>query len=84
VPGCPDYSRMSQPNFDQHTWSNLGCANNSNLAAMVANPVDLVHGNSAGSVTDPATGSRAIVAYRAAIPTGTGGTTIKSEKAGGK
>jgi len=44
VPGCPDWSRPSNPTFDNHAMSNYGCATNANLAAMVANPEDLVSG----------------------------------------
>uniref|UniRef100_UPI003B981AF8 CpaD family pilus assembly lipoprotein n=2 Tax=Pseudomonadota TaxID=1224 RepID=UPI003B981AF8 len=43
VPGCPDWSRDSSTELDQHTSSNYGCAVNANLAAMVARPEDLVH-----------------------------------------
>ncbi|MBB5715935.1 CpaD family pilus assembly protein [Sphingomonas aerophila] len=83
VPGCPDWSRNSSRDFDQHTSSNFGCASNSNLAAMVASPNDLVRGQSSGNY-DAATGYRAIDAYRKATPTGGGGNTVKTENAGGK
>lgn len=84
VPGCPDFSRVRATDFEGHTGSNQGCAVNSNLAAMVANPVDLVRGQVAGGVTDQATSGRAIENYRKAVPTGGGGTTVKAESAGGK
>lgn len=83
VPGCPDYSRVSQPNFDAHSSSNFGCAANSTLAAMVANPDDLVRGQDASSGYDPISGSKAINSYRAAPPTGSG-SGLKSESTGGK
>src|SRR3546814_2517410 len=41
VPGCPDWSTKSSINFNNATSSNYGCATNSNLAAMVADPNDL-------------------------------------------
>ena len=44
VPDCPNWSVPSQPNYNNRTMSNFGCAVNSNLAAMVANPEDLIHG----------------------------------------
>ena len=45
VPGCPDWSRSSQPEFGGNSMSNYGCATNSNhIAAMVANPEDLDSG----------------------------------------
>lgn len=44
VPGCPDWSRSSQGNFNGDMPSNYGCATNASLAAMVADPEDLVRG----------------------------------------
>jgi pilus assembly protein CpaD len=83
VPGCPDHSRDSSVDYNQNTSSNYGCATNVNLAAMVANPQDLIRG--AGSVgNDSAASFKAIELYRKAAPTGSGGTTVKSESAGGK
>ncbi|MFT3977089.1 MAG: CpaD family pilus assembly lipoprotein, partial [Sphingomonas bacterium] len=84
VPGCPDFSRTRQPEFESNTSSNQGCAVNSNLAAMVANPLDLVRGEPGTQVYDAATGTRAISEYRKATPTGNGGTTLKIEKTGNK
>lgn len=83
VPNCPDYSRVYQPDFSASTTSNFGCANNSNLAAMVADPGDLVRGATGSSVTDPMTGGKAINALRGAAPTGGGGTQVKTDSAGG-
>ena len=83
VPGCPDFSRVRSPEFESNTSSNQGCAINSNIAAMVANPGDLVRGQTGRAITDQATSNRAIDIYRKAIPTGNGGTTIKSESTGG-
>ena len=83
VPGCPDFSRVRGPDFEGHTGSNQGCAVNSNLAAMVANPTDLVRGQVGNGITDTATSGRAIDNYRKATPTGAGGTTVKSESSKG-
>lgn len=85
VPTCPDYSRMYEPNFNAHTSSNYGCATNTNLAGMVANPTDLVRGAPGTGDYDAAAGTRAIAELRAAKPTGEGGTWVKSkaEPAGG-
>jgi pilus assembly protein CpaD len=44
VPGCPDWSRSSTGNFKGDSPSNYGCATNASLAAMVADPEDLVRG----------------------------------------
>ena len=79
VPGCADWSRMIDPNFNAHTGSNYGCATNTNLAAMVANPTDLVRGAPGSGDYDAATGSRAINTMRAAVPTGNGGTWVKNQ-----
>ena len=74
VPNCPDWSsRPSQPNYNNRTVPNFGCSVNSNLAAMVANPEDLVHGREGSGVGDAVTASKAVGAYRAAPPTGTQG-----------
>ncbi|SEM49710.1 pilus assembly protein CpaD [Sphingomonas gellani] len=73
VAGCPDWSRDSSHDFDQHTSSNYGCATNSNLAAMVASPGDLVRGEALSNGADPATNYRAIDAYRKQVPTGANG-----------
>jgi len=83
VPGCPDYSRMAQPNFGAQTSSNHGCAVNSNLAAMVANPTDLVRGEGGNSSYDPAVASKAIDRFRKAEPTGRGGTAVNAESTSG-
>lgn len=84
VPGCPDYSRMSATNFDSHTSSSYGCAVNSNLASMIANPGDLVRGQPGAETVDTAASSKAIDTFRRAAPTGGGGTVLKSESAGSK
>ena len=73
VPGCPNWSVPAQPNHQNRTMSTFGCAVNSNLAAMVANPQDLVHGREGSGVGDSLTASKAIGSYRKAEPTGTKG-----------
>ena len=69
VPGCPDWSRPANPNFNNQTMSNFGCAVNANYAAMVADPNDLVQGREGGT-TDLTTGARAVQSYRSATPSG--------------
>ncbi|MCD2324676.1 CpaD family pilus assembly protein [Sphingomonas sp. IC-56] len=83
VPGCPDFSRQYQPDFSASTTSNYGCATNSNLAAMVADPGDLVKGAPGSATADPRTANKAINALRNATPTGAGGTAVRSETTGG-
>lgn len=71
VPGCPDWSSKSSINFNNATSSNYGCASNSNLAAMVSDPNDLIKGAS-NERHDPTTATRAIKTYREKPPTGAG------------
>ena len=70
VPGCPNWSVPAQPNYNNSSMSNYGCAVNANLAAMVANPEDLIHGREGGGVADSLTATKAVQSYRAADPTG--------------
>ena len=77
VPGCPDLRSDTVPDVDGRTSSNHGCAINRNLAAMVANPTDLVQGVGGAAASDPATATRAVKALRNAPPTGNGGTVLR-------
>jgi pilus assembly protein CpaD len=63
LPACPDWSRESGTDFANLPHSNQGCATETNLGLMVADPKDLVRGRSLG----PADGvheAEAIVRYR--------------------
>lgn len=71
VPGCPDWSSKSSINFTNATSSNYGCATNSNLAAMIADPNDLIKG-AQETRSDPASATRAIKTYREKAQTGAG------------
>jgi len=77
VPGCPDWSSNAENNFHSATSSNFGCAVNGNLAAMVADPDHLLAGARGGSTTVVMSSNKAIDAYRAAKPSGEGGTSVK-------
>ncbi len=81
VPGCPDWSAKSDMNYSNGTSPGYGCAVNSNLAAMVANPEDLLQGQTGTGENVVATGNRAIETYREAAPTGAGG--LQNATAGG-
>lgn len=72
VPGCPNWSDDEiAPSVN--TSSNYGCSLNANIAAMVADPNDLVRGRT-GSVNGGAdTASRAVRVYRGRTPTGAQG-----------
>lgn len=73
VPNCPNWSLPSQPNYYNRNMSNFGCGVNSNIAAMVANPEDLIHGREGAGTGDVNTAARAVLYYRSAPPTGTKG-----------
>ena len=81
VPGCPDWSAKSDVNLNNATSSNYGCATNSNLAAMVANPDHLLKGDAGKGETVVMSSTKAIDAYREAKPTGEGG--LKASQTGG-
>jgi pilus assembly protein CpaD len=82
VPGCPHYD--SREVGERNTTSpNYGCATNSNLARMVADPSDLVLGRSGAAAGDAATTAKAIKTYRDRIPTGAAAA-LTSEKTGEK
>lgn len=83
VTNCPNWTEPSQPNFQNRMLSNFGCGVNSNYAAMVANPTDLIHGRESGGVGDNETAAKAIDLYRTAPPTGKGGLQKVSTKNSG-
>ena len=82
VPGCPDWHRPSSPDYANRSMSNYGCSVNSNIAAMVANPEDLLHGREGVGTTDSWTAQRAIEMYRTTPPTGTKGLQDVTPKGG--
>lgn len=78
VPGCPSWRDRSQADLVGGQGDNYGCAMASNLAAMVADPQDLVRGRTTSTDLRTATGSRAIQTYQNKEPTGAGGLQIMS------
>ncbi len=81
VPGCPDWSAKSDSNYTNGSSPGYGCAINSNLAAMVADPEDLLEGKEGTGESVIATSNRAIQTYREAAPTGAAG--LGNANAGG-
>ncbi len=73
VPSCPNWRQARLPGAAVSTASEHGCATNSNLAAMIADPNDLVLGQEGAVSGDPATAVKAIKQYRDAQPTGANG-----------
>lgn len=80
VPNCPNWSASSDMNYNNATSTNYGCAVNSNFAAMVANPQDLIEGQKGTGETVIMSSKKAIDSYRSQTPTGAGGL----GKSGGK
>jgi len=83
VPGCPNWDSKFAINIVNATSSNYGCATNSNLASMVADPNDLIKG-ARNDRTDPSAATRAIRTYREKPQTGAGelNTTATSKEGG--
>jgi pilus assembly protein CpaD len=69
VPGCPDWSGKSDANLGNGISANYGCANNSNLAAMIANPEDLIKGQQGSPDTYINTSNTTIKAYTTSVGT---------------
>lgn len=63
VPSCPDFSTDSDRNYNASNHSNHGCAVNSTLAAMMADPEDLVRGREDKRL-DNNSGKKAVDTYR--------------------
>lgn len=70
VADCPDWRGSALPDFTSSTGSNFGCATNRNLAAMIADPEDLVRGRVPGSSVDAAAAGKAVRLYRDRAATG--------------
>lgn len=68
VPGCPDWGDHSAGQLDNRTSNNYGCAINGNIAAMVADPQDLLRGRSDVGGTQVMTSDNAIRTWRAREP----------------
>jgi pilus assembly protein CpaD len=81
VPGCPNWSQPSQPNYNNQMMPGFGCAVNSNLAMQIANPEDLVNGRDS-ALSSTAAGTKAVILYRTTPPTGAKGLQEVSVKGG--
>jgi len=82
VPGCPTWRDRSMTDFVGGQSDNYGCASATNLAAMIADPRDLVEGRGSGIDPKNAVSGRAIKAYTEKPPTGAGG--LQAASTGGK
>ena len=83
VPGCPDWSAKSDMNYNNATSPGYGCAVNSNYAAMIADPTDLLEGKEATGGNVVNTGNKAIKVLRDAQPSGAGGLQNATGEGGG-
>lgn len=70
VPDCPNWKAKSDVNLGNALSTNYGCAVNSNMAAMIANPEDLIKGADSTGNTVIMSSTKAIDAYREKQPTG--------------
>lgn len=70
VPNCPNWDRQGQPNYENRSMPGFGCAVNGNLAAMIADPVDLIHGREGSGVRDATSVTKSVELYRKSAPTG--------------
>lgn len=83
VDGCPNWSHSDVVEYSSSTGSNFGCSTASNLAAMIANPEDLVEGRSGDRSGDAMLSVKAIKTYRDAVTTGAAGVKAESSKSAG-
>ena len=83
VPNCPNHHKGAWPEGPSATSTNYGCSVNSNIAAMVADPSDLVLGQAGSGTGDAATAAKAIKVYRDTAPSGSKGLTVTTTQSGG-
>jgi pilus assembly protein CpaD len=82
VPGCPDWSEHVAEYGNNATTQGYGCSINGNLAAMVADPEQLLHGAAGTGNTVIMSSTKAIETYREAKPTGAAGLPQVSSESG--
>ena len=82
VPNCPNWSVTTDINYTNGIHPNFGCAVNSNVAAMIANPEDLIAGQEGSGETILTGQTRAIDSYRSSTPSGSGGLNGSSTQGG--
>lgn len=82
VPGCPDWSNHVVEYGTNATAPGFGCSINGNLAAMIADPEQLLHGAEGKGDTVIMSSTKAIETYRQAPPTGASGLKQVSSEGG--
>jgi len=83
VPGCPDWQDHSASNLENATSDGFGCAINTNLAAMIADPEHLLHGAEGTGETLVMSSTKAIESYREQSATGSEGLPEINTQTGG-
>ena len=83
VENCPMWTDKTDFNPNNATSDGYGCAVNANLAAMIANPEDLLTGQKGTGETVVMSSTKAIDSYRQQAPTGEGGLPSVSTQQGG-
>ncbi len=83
VPGCPDWGKRHDANYANATSPGYGCAVNGNLAAMVANPEDLLAGQEGTGETVIMSSTKAIQTYREKANSGAGELKATATSSGG-
>lgn len=73
VPGCPNWSEDANNNPQNVSLPGHGCAVNGNLAAMIANPNDLIYGREGNGLVDTRKAQGIIQDYRSGGRTAAGG-----------
>ena len=72
VPGCPNWSATSDASLGNGLSPGYGCSNNGNLAAMIADPEDLIKGRKGSPDTYIDTSGASIKAYKQSVGTKAG------------
>lgn len=83
VPNCPNWDARSDVNLNNATYPGYGCAINSNIAAMIANPADLISGQTGTGETVVMSSTKAIDSYREKALTGEGALKSAGSSEGG-
>jgi pilus assembly protein CpaD len=83
VPGCPDWQDHFASNLENGVDDGYGCAVNTNIAAMVADPEHLLHGAQGSGETVVMSSTKAIESYREQKVTGADGLPQVSTQSGG-
>jgi pilus assembly protein CpaD len=83
VPGCPDWSGQLGGQLNNSNAANFGCAVNSNIAAMVADPEHLLRGATGTGETVVMSSTKAIDSYRQRAPSGAGELAAPSSQSAG-